>query len=143
MQKPSINIFRDRKVVGRENFLPLENYFPLLDNEPAPATIFPPQKLHLDTHGRQLERWRVRVLAPTLKKVLPFGGIDRLQWEALLQQKHTSAADRALTALLHHIINDRGRGYTTEHGLALATQVVGHIRHKLFQPFFFQCPDPC
>ena len=108
----------------------------LARNGPAPATIFPLQKVRPDTHGGQPERWWVRVLAPTLNKVLPFGGTDRLRWEALLQQKQPTAEYRTLTAWIQDIVNAQGQGYSAEHALALATEAAGHVGHKLFERFF-------
>ena len=70
----------------------------LTRNGPAPPTIFTLLKLKPNTQGRQPERWWVRVPAPTLKKVLPFGGTYRLRSEALLQQKPPKAGNRTLTA---------------------------------------------
>ena len=77
----------------------------------------------------------MRVLAPTLNKVLPFRGTDRLRWEALLQQKQPTAEYRTLTAWIQDIVNAQGQGYSAEHALALATQAVGHVGHKLFERF--------
>ena len=108
----------------------------LARNGPAPATIFPLQKVRPDTHGGQPERWWVRVLAPTLNKVLPFGGTDRLRWEALLQQKQPTTEYRTLTAWIQDIVNAQGQGYSAEHALALATEAVGHVGQKLFERFF-------
>ena len=105
-------------------------------NGPAPATIFPLQKVKPDTHGGQPERWWVRVLAPTLNKVLPFGGTDRLRWEALLQQTQPTAENSTVTAWIQDIVNAQGQGYSAEHALALATEAVGHVGHKLFECFF-------
>ena len=108
----------------------------LARNGPAPATIFPLQKVKPDTHGGQLERWWVRVLAPTLNKVLPFGGLDRLRCKALLQQKQSTPQNRTLTASIQDILNAQGQGYSAEHALALATEAMGHVGHELFVCFF-------
>ena len=108
----------------------------LAQNGPAPATIFPLQKVKPDTHRGQPERWWVRGLAPTLNKVLPFGGTDRIRWEALLQQKQPTAENRVLTAWIQDIVNAQGQGYSAKQALALATEAVGPVGHKLFEHFF-------
>ena len=110
---------------------------------PAPVTIVGLQTVPDHQHGGQRERWWARVLAPTLNRVLPFGGIDRIRWTSILHGRQLGAQSGSMTALLQNLANTHCRGYSGDELLSLVSACVGHVGPRLFDSFFAHVRKVC
>ena len=113
----------------------------MANHGPAPVTIVGVQTVPDHQHGGQPERWWARVVAPTLNRVLLFGGIDRIRWTSILHRRHLGAQSGSMTALLQNLAN------TQPYEVSNFPETPGDLN---FPPFFHSgdrrlnfCKDKC
>lgn len=74
------------------------------------STILPVQRVPPNIHGGAPERKWVQMVGIMLNKRLPFGGLDRLRWDAILCSNAAPQAYRGCKTMIQEIVHNRGRG---------------------------------
>ena len=88
------------------------------------------------THAGGPEGWWVHVLSPTLNQVLPFGGLDGMRWNSLLNRSHQSSQETSMKSLIQDIVNSHGRAFSADELPSFAIDCYNHVDISLFERFF-------
>ena len=102
----------------------------------ARASILGLQLVPETTHAGGPERWWIHVLSPTLNQVLPFGGLDRMRYNSVLNRSHHTAQEKSMKSLILDVVNSQARTFSADELVSLATDCCGHVEVSLFERFF-------
>ena len=106
----------------------------LARNGPAGASIMAVERVPPHTHGGQPQRKWVLMLGVTCNQRLPFGGMDTLTWENIINRDLPHA--RGIHKLINHLVWSGNENFCREEGLTLACSIIQHTEPKAFDRFF-------
>jgi hypothetical protein len=138
------NIFRGRKKraasmklgFGRTPGLPR-----ILARDGAESVTMVLVELVEQRQGGARERAWEKALAPTLNKVTPFGGIDVIRWETVLNEKVEPDSCLSIASTANDIMSSPNYPISLNSLLHFLSSALGRVRSQLFEKLFRFCKD--
>ena len=98
------------------------------------TSVLTVNKVPANIVGGCMERRWVRMLGLTSNQRLPFGGIDKMTWENILNKPLPTT--RGTHSVLWKIINSNSESFCPDEGLMLALAVLSTADKRVFDKFF-------
>ena len=98
-------------------------------------TMYPVERVHPRVAG-QRERFWDRVHAPTVNQKTPFGGVDRLVWEMISNEKTNTCEMKTLKAKVLYILEKGVTHMGVPTVLRFLVNAWGHLQAPIFDKLF-------